>query len=593
MPTKSIIINSMSATSVYTAYRTSTQQWLSDARWGYSDKTYIRYGDMGIPDGSEIVDVKIHTSSISWSPQGIAGEVFRVRGVDAVSGINQYFGHSIRHKCPSAIWEWFDVDFAYCCARNSPTYPARPSSGTNELDNSGTQTLGQMELVVTYNIPYTAFTPPSSVVVSPNSVPPGGSATLSWSGWGGGNNVSLAKFNIYSSTDGVNFSYIAETTATSCTVTASNTPNTTWYYKVQVVASNATYNSGLSGAASITSTVTAVGAPTAVWFDDTSTSPPSETRTLKWSGASNGVNNPITSYRILRSTTQGSEYTSIGSTSATSIAVTSPASNGVHYYKVEAVGTYLASQTSSAIASFTTDFSAPSIPTGLAVSTAVAYCSQNVTLSWAASSNGTNNAVSSYTILRSISETGTYIELKSVAANTTSTTVVSHELSGRSYFYKVVAVGAYASSAQSSHIELKTVIGTIAQPTDVKINDTTSITTAPSTHVTLTWSAASDAVNNSVTGYAIMSSTTALGTYVQMATTQATTYSLTTPNNEGTVYYRIKVLGERANSEQSTYVQQTVSLTTAMATEVSLSSSSVIAGGSVGVTLTPPDGAGS
>lgn len=204
-------------------------------------------------------------------------------------------------------------------------------------------------------------------------------------------------------------------------------------------------------------------APTSVIISK-ATAAPGGTATLSWSGAVGGTDNPITSYSVYLSTSETGTYsyltgasTSSGSGSCT---VAAPTTNGsAYYYKVLVSGSvsgYENSALSSSYATFTCSYSAPEAPSNVRITSSKngtqktslsvgAHSDSNftITLSWNASSSGTNNAVKSYTIYRD----GTSIA-------SISNTVTEYQISDMSiilanHSYTVQAIGTISGSDSS------------------------------------------------------------------------------------------------------------------------------------------------
>jgi hypothetical protein len=121
---------------------------------------------------------------------------------------------------------------------------------------------------------------------------------------------------------------------------------------------------------------------------------------LSWSASSNGTNNAVSGYRVQRSTDGSSWANLVSSQTGRTLTVTSPSSNGSYYYRVIALAPHANSAASSS-AVLKTVYTAPSAPSGVTVSPASVGASGSATLSWNASSNGTNNVLSGYRIDRS------------------------------------------------------------------------------------------------------------------------------------------------------------------------------------------------
>lgn len=256
---------------------------------------------------------------------------------------------------------------------------------------------------------------PNVVSVLPLSVDAGTNAVLSWSGASAGAKNDIKGYQVFRATAvGGPYSLLQEITSTETsgnyTVVAHSTMGSSYFYKVLVVG---TYSNSLESEATaeLKSIVyTVVKAPTSV-----SVSPVEVDMgypaTLSWSGAEGGTNNPITGYRIFRSSTPTGTYTLLkevqGVTSTEVIASTTM--GAFYYYKVETVGTKtgfnLSGQSTVYAALKTWAFTAVSAPTGVALSATILNPGASVRLSWNAAAGGTNTTVVSYEVYKTTGTT--------------------------------------------------------------------------------------------------------------------------------------------------------------------------------------------
>lgn len=155
----------------------------------------------------------------------------------------------------------------------------------------------------------TACTAPTSLSLNKSIQTPGQNVTLSWSGAKAGRNVSIASYNVYrSESSGSGYTYLTNTTSTSCSVAA---PPATkyYYYKVIAKANISGYDSGYSNASaglkgnsppnkpSVSANRTKVPSYGGnVTFTVTAgTDPDGQTRTLYYSTSSSGTKTLFTS----------------------------------------------------------------------------------------------------------------------------------------------------------------------------------------------------------------------------------------------------------------------------------------------------------
>lgn len=345
-------------------------------------------------------------------------------------------------------------------------------SSTYDSGTCGIKNAFIVNLTYTSASVYTSCTAPTSVSVASTNVAPGASVKLSWSGASAGTNNAITGYHVYRATSASGtYSYLSAvsstSTSSSTTVTAPTTSGSAYYYKVYTIGTVSGYNSGASSAyATLTCSCTKPTAPTSVSVSSTNVKP-SATVTLSWSGASAGTNNAITGYQIYRATSASGTYSSLATVSSTSTSgsysVTAPSSSGSsYYYKIYTVGTYSSyspSTISSAYATLTCTYTAPTAPTSISLSKTAVLPSTNVTLSWSGAASGTNNAITSYHIYRSTSSSGTYTHIATVTTTATSgsTTVASNSSYNSSYYYRVYAIGTYSNSGASGTVALKSV----------------------------------------------------------------------------------------------------------------------------------------
>lgn len=166
-------------------------------------------------------------------------------------------------------------------------------------------------LTISYNLPYTACTAPTTVKLSVPNTYPGQKTTLSWSGAKAGTNNAITGYEIYRSTSSSSsgFTKLASVAAgtTSYSITSPTTA-ATYYYKVKTLGTVSGYDSGLSSAyATLSMTSTACTAPTSITVSNASPGP-MMTVSVSWSGAKAGTNNPITGYNLYKASSASGTY---------------------------------------------------------------------------------------------------------------------------------------------------------------------------------------------------------------------------------------------------------------------------------------------
>lgn len=439
---------------------------------------------------------------------------------------------------------------------------------------------------------FTAPSAPSSLTLSYNNVYPSRSVTLSWGASSSGTNNPFLTYQIQraDTVGGTRTVLVASQTATSLAVTAKSTNGSYFYWVIAL----GTYSNTTSASIELVTTFAAPTVPSNV-----STSPStvgtSGSSTLSWTASTGGTNNALTGYLIERAAASSGPWsTLVASQAAVSLAVTGQAANGSsYYYRVTALAPY-ANSAASATAQLATSYSPPSTPTGLALSGNDVAPSASVNLTWSASTDGTNNVVSGYQVERSVSSSSGFASISTGISKTNRTlAVTARDAGGQAYYYRVIALAPNGSSAASSSIELRTTVGTISAPTNLRINSATSSTVSPATAVNITWTASANATNNAVTGYKILESSSSGSGYAEIGTAAAgaTSYGITTIASEGVRYYKIYATGTYSNSSETGYVSITVSLDTADASTFVMSPAGIDAGTQTTATITASNAA--
>ncbi len=226
-------------------------------------------------------------------------------------------------------------------------------------------------------------------------------------------------YGVYRSTDGVNFTKVADLAANSTSFVDSGlSNNTTYYYKVT------DWNSAGETAAATISQKTALAAPS-MPGQLTISSPTISSLQLAWTDTSSNESG----FHVYRST-NGGAYTLVGNLTAgvTSFSDTGLASNTTYSYKVASWNA--AGETSTTAASGTTLVVAPSAPASV---TFANITTAGLTLNW--SDTATNE--SGYHVYRSTDGTN-FTDIANLAANTTSFSDTGLS-SATTYYYKIAA----------------------------------------------------------------------------------------------------------------------------------------------------------
>ena len=229
-----------------------------------------------------------------------------------------------------------------------------------------------------------------------------------------------------------------------------------------------------------------------------------------------------TSYKVYRSTTKGSGYSLLGTTTATSYTNTGAKAGTTYYYRVKACNDAGLSPYSNVVSgkvkSVTPKPSAPVVKIGNSAA------SGKPMLTWNAVSGAT-----SYKVYRATSQKGTYSLLGTV---TTTSYTNTGAKAGVTYYYKVKAVNSAGESAFSNVVSGKTTVTTL-----------TMGHSSTSGKPQLTWKAVSGAAS-----YKVYRATAKNGAYSVINTTKALTYTNTGAALGTTYYYKVEALNAAGKS---------------------------------------------
>ena len=229
-----------------------------------------------------------------------------------------------------------------------------------------------------------------------------------------------------------------------------------------------------------------------------------------------------TSYRIYRSTSRGSGYSLLGTTTATSYTNTGAKAGTTYYYRVKACNDAGLSPYSNVVSgkvkSVTPKPAAPVVKLGNSAT------SGKPMLTWNAVSGAT-----SYKVYRATSQNGTYSLLGTVTATSYTNTGAK---AGVTYYYKVKAVNSAGESAYSNIVSGRATVTTL-----------TMGHSATSGKPQLTWKAVSGAAS-----YRVYRATTKNGAYTVINTTKALTYTNVGAALGTTYYYKVEALNAAGKS---------------------------------------------
>ena len=202
---------------------------------------------------SKVTAVGVPTAvSVSANNVGFGASV-TLRWSGATAGTNNAIkGYEI-HRCTVAGGAYSRLTSVTTTATSGSVAVTAPGSNASywyivkTLGSVSGYDSGTSSAYATLTSKVTAPTAPTSVRLSAADVRIGKSVTLSWSGAANGTNNAIAKYHVYR-----NGAYLTETTATSCSVTASGTAGAVYTYTVYSIGSVSGWNSGASGGVNLT-----------------------------------------------------------------------------------------------------------------------------------------------------------------------------------------------------------------------------------------------------------------------------------------------------------------------------------------------------
>ena len=350
---------------------------------------------------------------------------------------------------------------------------------------------------------------PSAPMVKIGNSTSSGKPQLTWDAVSGADS-----YNVYRAVSGEGaYTKINSTTATSYVNTGAK-EGVTYYYKITAVNSSGEgeFSNIVSGQVK-TMTQQKPSAPVVRIGNSAASGKPM----LTWNAVEGA-----TSYRIYRSTSKGSGYSLLGTTTATSYTNTGAKAGTTYYYRVKACSDAGLSPYSNIVSgqakSVTPKLSAPVVKIGHSAS------SGKPMLTWNAVSGAT-----SYKVYRAASQNGTYSLLGTVTATSYTNTGAK---AGTTYWYKVKAVNTAGESAYSN------IVSGWATVTTLTLGHSST-----SGKPQLTWKAVSGAAS-----YKVYRATSKNGAYSVINTTKALTYTNTGAALGTTYYYKVEALNAAGKS---------------------------------------------
>jgi fibronectin type 3 domain-containing protein len=232
---------------------------------------------------------------------------------------------------------------------------------------------------------------------------------------------------------------------------------------------------------------------------------------LNWTGS---TGSPAT-YNVKRSTTSGSGYVTIGTTTDPVVTFTNSVLGGQTYYYVVSAVNATGESANSTEVSATPTFGVPAAPTGVAT----VPTNNSVGLTWSATA-----FADSYNVKRTTTSGSGYVTLSTSGTVTGTNYTDATAVDGSVYYYVISAVNGAGEGANSAE---KTTVMPPAVPTSLSA-------TPGNNSVSLGWTGSAGA-----TGYRVKRSTASGSGYVTVGTTADPTVAFNDPIIGGVTYYYV------------------------------------------------------
>ena len=220
---------------------------------------------------------------------------------------------------------------------------------------------------------------------------------------------------------------------------------------------------------------------------------------LTWSVPTNNGGSNVTSYNIYHTTTSGSGYILLGTSTTLSYNDTGLTNGHTYYYIVSATNIAGTGVNSTEVNDIPA--TVPSVPQSLQAQTGNAY----ISLLWTAPTSTGGSAITGYNIYRSTTNDSNFVLVKSLGANSFSYTD-NGLTNGQEYYYVVTSTNKAGESAYSNEIS--------ASPSGPVVTSTNSTTLVSSSNSTNT---ASSLLISSTPGYTAISTILALAASTGLA----------------------------------------------------------------------------
>lgn len=231
-------------------------------------------------------------------------------------------------------------------------------------------------------------------------------------------------------------------------------------------------------------------------------------------------------------------------------------------------------------------YTAPTAPTQLSVSKAMATPGESVILSWSGAKAGNNVPIIGYGVFRASSADGEYTLLAETNAETLNLSVAAPASAG-SYFYKVMALGGvdgYNSALSSAYAQVSVAVTAPKAPSALSLSASKQY---PGGSAVLSFSGASAGENNQIRGYALWQSSLADSGYEKANTITSTaasgSFTVTAPQS-GSRYFKVQTLGRNMDGDLSA-IYATLTADLSGTSDYTVSSETVDAGTAISITL--------
>ena len=449
--------------------------------------------------------------TLSWSKPGDGGS--------AITGYNIYRGTSSGaesfHTAVDAVLSYTDTGLT-----NGQTYYYQVSA-VNEVGESDRSA----ERSAT---PESGDTVPGAPTLS-SATAGNGQVTLSWSAPSSDGGSSVTEYKVYRGNSAGGGTLLASVGTALSYVDDGLTNGQTYYYQVSAV--NAVGEGAKSNELSAVP-ATVPGAPTL-----NSATPGNGQVTLSWSAPSSNGGSAVTSYKVYRGTSAGSEsyLTTVGN--VLSYTNGGLANGQTYYYKVSAVNAVeegaLSNEVSATPAAPNTAPAAPALDS-------LTASDRQIIIKWTAPNSDGGSAITGYRVYRGTASNGeTLLTTLGAVSSYTDTGLTN----GQSYYYKVSAVNAVGEGAKSNELS--------AVPATVPGAPTLKSATSGNGQVTLSWSAPTSNGGSPIGVYAIYRGTVSgEGTYLE-GVENGLSFVDSTVTNGLTYYYQVAAVNDVGEGTRS------------------------------------------